>query len=135
MCIRDSPNDIRESLSEVIEDPAMLQLELDSWDLMALTGVATSATWEQLRKNLADDDCRAVLRRVETLWRELGSLSPRDRRVALIVETLRNMGEHGLMRGIYPTLLPGNASLTVTDAPTTGAQGAALEALAGDSRD
>lgn len=128
-----TPEDIRDSLSQVIEDPAMLQLELDSWDLMALTGVATSATWEQLRQNLADDHCLAALREAEMLWRELGSLSPHDCEVARIIEKMRYLGEHGLMRGIYPTLRPGNAPLTVADAPTTGAQGVALKALVGGS--
>ena len=128
-----TPEDIRDSLSQVIEDPAMLQLELDSWDLIALTGVATSATWEQLRQNLADDDCLAALRGIEILWRELGSLSPHDPGVDRIVEKLRYLGEHGLMRGIYPTLRPGNAPLTVAEIPTTGAQGVALKALVGGS--
>lgn len=129
-----TPEDIRDSLSQVIEDPAMLQLELDSWDLMALTGVATSATWEQLRQNLADDDCLAALREGETLWRELGSLSPQDGGVARIVDNLQSILPRGLMRGIYPTLRPGNAPLTVTDTPTKGAQGVALKALVGGLR-
>lgn len=128
-----TPTDIRESLGKVIEDPALRQLELDSWDLMALTSVATPATWEQLRENLRDNTCLAALREAEMLWRELGSLSPHDCGVARIVEKLRYLGEHGLMRGIYPTLRPGNAPLTVADAPTTGAQGVALKALAGGS--
>lgn len=128
-----TPEDIRDSLSKLIEDPAMLQLELDSWDLIALTGVATSATWKQLRQNLADDDCLAALREAEMLWRELSSLSPHDCGVEGIVEKLRYLGEHGLMRGIYPTLRPGKAPLTVADAPTTGAQGVALKALVGGS--
>ena len=129
-----TPEDIRDSLSQVIEDPAMLQLELDSWDLMALTGVATSATWEQLRQNLADDDCLAALREGETLWRELGSLSPQDRGVSRIVDNLQSILPRGLMRGIYPTLRPGNAPLTVADTPTKGAQSVALEALVGGLR-
>lgn len=128
-----TPEDIRDSLSQVIEDPAMLQLELDSWDLIALTGVATSATWEQLRQNLADDDCLAALRGIEIFWRELGSLSPQDRGVARIVDNLQSILPRGLMRGIYPTLRPGNAPLTVAEVPTTGAQGVALKALVGGS--
>lgn len=128
-----TPNDLRESLSRVIEDPALRQLELDSWDLMALTSVATPATWEQLRENLRDNTCLAALRKAEMLWLELGSLSPHDCGVARIVEKLRYLGEHGLMRGIYPTLRPGKAPLTVADAPTTGAQGVALKALVGGS--
>ena len=129
-----TPEDIRDFLSRVIEDPAMLQLELDSWDLMALTGVATSATWEQLRQNLADDDCLAALREGEALWREHGSLSPLDRGVARIIDNLQSILPRGLMRGIYPTLRPGNASLTVADTPTKGAQGVALETLVGGLR-
>lgn len=129
-----TPEDIRDSLRQVIEDPAMLLLELDSWDLMALTGVATSATWEQLGQNLADDDCLAALREGEALWRELGSLSPQDWGVASIVDKLQSILPRGLMRGIYPTLRPGNAPLTVADTPTKGAQSVALEALVGGLR-
>lgn len=129
-----TPNDIRKSLSRVIEDPSMLQLELDSWDLMALTSVATTATWEQLRENLRDNNCRAALREAEMLWQELGSLSPRDPGVARIIKKLRCVGEHGLMRGIYPTLRPGKAPLSVAEVPTTGAQGVVLEALVGGTR-
>ncbi|OHO66075.1 MerR family transcriptional regulator [Corynebacterium sp. HMSC036D02] len=129
-----TPEDIRDSLSQVIEDPAMLQLELDSWDLMALSGVATPATWEQLRQNLADDDCLAALREGESLWRELGSRSPQDRGVSRIVDNLQSILPRGLMRGIYPTLRPGNVPLTVADTPTKGAQSVALEALVGGLR-
>lgn len=128
-----TPEDIRDSLSQVIEDPAMLQLELDSWDLMALTSVATPATWEQLRENLRDNTCLAALREAEMLWLELGSLSPHDRGVARIIDNLQSLLPRGLMQGIYPTLRPGNTPLTVADAPTTGAQGVALKALVGGS--
>ncbi len=126
-----TPQDIRESLKVAIHDPAMLQLELDSWDLMALCGVATEGTWQQLRENLEDAECLRVLRDVESLWRELGALSPNDREVTVIVAKLQRLGERGLMRGIYPTLRPGKVLLSATDAPTTGAQGRALAALAG----
>ncbi|KHO29453.1 MerR family transcriptional regulator [Corynebacterium minutissimum] len=128
-----TPEDIRDSLSQLIEDPAILQLELDSWDLMALTSVATPATWEQLRENLRDNTCLAALPESEMLWLELGSLSPHDCGVTRVVEKLRYLGEHGLMRGIYPTLQPGKAPLAVADAPATGAQGVALKALVGGS--
>ncbi|WP_083312574.1 MerR family transcriptional regulator [Corynebacterium sp. HMSC059E07] len=126
-----TPRDIRESLKKAIHDPAMLQLELDSWDLMALCGVATEGTWQQLRENLEDAECLRVLREVESLWRKLGALSPNDREVAVVVAKLQHLGERGLMRGIYPTLRPGKVPLSATDAPTTGAQGRALAALSG----
>lgn len=132
---RGTPEDIRTVLSQLIEDPAMLHLELDSWDLMALTGVATPATWEQLRVNLRDEECLAAFREVEALWRKLGAMSARDDGVAGIVDKLRALLPQGLMRGIYPTLRPGNAPLVAADAPTSGAQGVALQALTGAAHD
>lgn len=44
-----APEDIREALRGVFIDPQALHRELDAWDLMGLTGVATAAPWKQLR--------------------------------------------------------------------------------------
>lgn len=44
-----APEDIREALRGVFIDPQARHRELDAWDLMGLTRVATAAPWKQLR--------------------------------------------------------------------------------------
>ncbi|MHA6601958.1 MerR family transcriptional regulator [Corynebacterium coyleae] len=127
-----APEDIRNSLKSAINDPSLFQIELDSWDLMGFTGVATPDTWEQLRKNLHDPTCLAATQKAETLWQELGEMKPTDPAVAMLVRRLQALAQAGLMRGIFPTLNPGDVPLALSDVPTKGAQGLALRMLAGD---
>ncbi|WP_311341825.1 MerR family transcriptional regulator [Corynebacterium riegelii] len=126
-----APEDIRQRLSAVFEDADTLQLELDSWDLMALTGVATSATWTRLRQNLGDYTCIAAAREAGRLWSELATLTSRDEKVAPIVQRLHELFPLGLMQGVLETLQPAQTGLTVGDVPTRGAQAFALESIAG----
>lgn len=127
-----TPDDIRFSLGSLIDDSSLLRIELDSWDLMALTGVATPDTWEQLRKNLQDPSCLAAARKAADLWLKLGELRPGDPSVEVIVDRLRPLAQAGLMRDIFPTLSPGDVPLASSDVPTKGAQGLVLQVLAGD---
>ena len=127
-----APEDIRQALRGVFTDPQALQRELDAWDLMALTGVATAATWDQLRTNLNAPECIKAARAAGQLWEGLGEMRPRDSHVAENVARLRELLPHGLLRGILPTLRPGDVSLGVHDVPTRGAQRVVLQALAED---
>ena len=127
-----TPKDVREALRCAFESPTTLHRELDAWDLMALTGVATDATWEQLRRNLNDPECVEVARMAAKLWERLGEMRPQDSDVAQLASRLRGLIPHGLLRGIVPTLRPGNVSLGVHDVPTEGAQRVVLQALAED---
>ena len=126
------PEDIRQALRGVFTDPQALQRELDAWDLMALTGVATAATWDQLRTNLNDPQCVEAARAAGQLWERLGEMRPRDSHVAETVARFRELLPHGLLSGILPTLRPGDVSLGVHDVPTRGAQRVVLQALAED---
>lgn len=127
-----TPEDIRTSLGSLYDDPSLLQTELDSWDLMALTGVATPETWEQLRKNLQDPSCLTAARKSAVLWQKLGEMQPTDPAVDDMIRTLQALAHAGLMRDIFPTLTPGDVPLALSDVPTKGAQGVGLRALAGD---
>lgn len=127
-----TPQDIREALRDVFESPEALHRELDAWDLMALTGVATHATWEQLRMNLADPECVEAARTAAKLWEKLGKMGPKDSDATDIASRFRDLVSHGLLRGIVPTLQPGNVPLGVHDVPAKGAQQVVLQALAED---
>lgn len=63
-----APDDVRAALSEVLVDPQVRQVEMDSWDLMALTGVATHDTWNRLRSNVRDASCIDATLEASTLW-------------------------------------------------------------------
>lgn len=127
-----TPEDIRTSLRSLYDDPSLLQTELDSWDLMALTGVATPETWEQLRKNLQDPSCLTAARKAAVFWQKLGEMQPTDPAVDDVIRTLQALAQAGLLRDIFPTLTPGDVPLALSDVPTKGAQGVALQVLAGD---
>ncbi|MCO6393687.1 MULTISPECIES: MerR family transcriptional regulator [Corynebacterium] len=125
-----APEDIRQALGGVFTDPQALQRELDAWDLMALTGVTTAATWDQLRTNLNDPECVKAARAAEKLWDDLGEMRPRDSNVAETAARFRELLPHGLLRGVLSTLQPGDVPLGVHDVPTRGAQRVVLQALA-----
>lgn len=127
-----APEDIRQALREVFTDPQALQRELDAWDLMALTGVTTATTWEQLRTNLNDPQCVEAARAAGQLWEGLGEMRPRDSQVAETATRFRELLPHGLLRGVLPTLRPGDVSLGVHDVPAKGAQRVVLQTLAED---
>ncbi|GEM_PF-2281814 len=123
------PRDISDKLADVIDDAALLQIELDSWDLMALTGVATEATWAQLRANLKDASCVEAARKSVNVWGELGAMHSRDVDVPQISATLSALFARGIMRDVLPTLRQGSVPLQVKDLPTRGAQRVVLEEL------
>ena len=126
-----APDDVRAALSEVLVDPQVRQVEMDSWDLMALTGVATHDTWNRLRSNVRDASCIGATLEASTLWNQLGEMRGDDARVPGIVDKLKALMPRGLMRGIRETLKKGNAALGVGDVPARGAQAKALIELAG----
>lgn len=126
------PRDISDKLADVIDDAALLQIELDSWDLMALTGVATEATWAQLRANLKDASCVEAARKSVNVWGELGAMHSRDVDVPQISATLSALFARGIMRDVLPTLRQGSVPLQVKDLPTRGAQRVVLEELTRD---
>lgn len=124
------PLDIRDTLADVIDDAALLQMELDSWDLMALTGVATEATWTQLRANLEDASCVEATREAAKWWGELGTMHPRDVNVQQISASFLGLLARGIMRDVFTTLRQGSVPMQVKDLPTRGAQRVVLEELA-----
>lgn len=126
------PEEIRTGLQAALGDTAHARGEIESFDLMAVAGVATAATWEQLRANLADPACVAASREYGRLWERLGGLRAGDEEVAEDVAKLRDLLPASLMRGIAPTLRAGDVPLAATDLELRGAQRAALAALAED---
>lgn len=125
-----TPKELRDKIHGVIRDEQALQRELDAWDLIAFTGLATADTWEQLRRNLDDPHCVRAEREVHQLWSLLGELRPRNNAVRSITGKLRALLPKGLLREILPTLRHGSVSLSVGDVPTRGAQLVVLKALA-----
>lgn len=97
------PDDLRARFVEVLGDTDFIRDEIESFDLMALTGVATSATWDQLRANLDDSDCVAATKEFAQEW---GSGD---------VEKLANLLPRGIMREVAGTLEPGDLPLTAAD--------------------
>lgn len=116
------PDDLRTTFVEVLGDTDITRGEIESFDLMALAGVATPATWATLRNNLADPACVAATGEFARAW-EAGDV---DKLVELV--------PRGLMRGVADTLVPGDLPLTAADTGWQAAQQTALEKLAGEFR-
>ncbi len=113
------PNDVRTQLIDVLGDTDFVRGETESFDLMALTGVATPATWDQLRANLADPACIKATEEFGRAW-ETGD-----------VDKLAELLPRGIMRNVADTLVPGEVPLTAWD---TGWPDV-VEKLAGEFRD
>ncbi|AQQ15277.1 DNA-binding transcriptional regulator CueR [Corynebacterium glaucum] len=126
------PADVRERLLEVLGDSAYARSEVDAFDLMAVAGVATPATWETLRANLSDDGCVVASRELADIWEELGRMRERDGRVGGAVDKLKALYPQTVMRGVAATLSPGDLPLEFGDLEVQGAQGVAVRALAGE---
>lgn len=125
------PDDIRAGMAELLEDPSLVRLETDALDLMGLAGVATDATWDLLRRNLADPDRRRAARELRDGWRRLGQLRADAPELDEIVARLVDSMHRGPMAGLRETLRPGDLPLTLSDVPVTGAQARALEIMSG----
>lgn len=97
------PNDLRTQFIEVLGSTDFVRGEIESFDLMALTGVATDATWDQLRTNLVDPDCVATTLEFARAWEEGDA------------DKLAELLPHGIMRGVPGTLIPGFLPLTAAD--------------------
>ncbi|GAB3697357.1 MerR family transcriptional regulator [Corynebacterium nasicanis] len=123
------PADLRSGIRELLGDTPHARMEIDAYDLMGLSGVAGTETWQVLRRNLRDPARSADTLRFRDLWEQLGDLAPAE--ADDIIAELRVL--RGLSDGILPTLTPGDAPLTVRDFPTRGAQARALSVLAGAS--
>ena len=113
------PEDVRARLLEVLGDTDFLWGEIESFDLMALTGVATPATWDQLRANLANPDCVKATDEFAVAW-EAGD-----------VDKLAELLPRGIMRDLTGTLVPGDVPLTAGDTESPEI----VEKLAGEFRD
>ena len=113
------PEDVRARLLEVLGDTDFLWGEIESFDLMALTGVATPATWDQLRANLANPDCVKATDEFAVAW------EARD------VDKLAELLPRGIMRDLTGTLVPGDVPLTAGDTESPEI----VEKLAGEFRD
>ncbi|MEJ6018621.1 MerR family transcriptional regulator [Corynebacterium sp. H113] len=124
------PSDIVETIGMLIDDPALRKQELDALSLMALTGVATAATWSTLRYNLGNQECLDTSRRLTRLWRELGMISAKDLGVQQMLTEFVELFPQGWMKGVVETLVPGDLPLTTSDVNFVGAQALIPEALA-----
>ncbi|MCZ9293046.1 MerR family transcriptional regulator [Corynebacterium meitnerae] len=113
------PNDVRTRLVDVLGDTEFVRGETESFDLMALTGVATPATWDQLRANLADPACVEATEEFALAW-EAGD-----------VDKLAELLPRGIMRDLTGTLVPGDVPLTAGDTEYPEV----AEKLAGEFRD
>ncbi|MCP1388050.1 MerR family transcriptional regulator [Corynebacterium sp. TA-R-1] len=115
------PVDVREVFLAAFGDSPYARAELEQFELMAVAGVATEATWQQLRANLTDPACVAATREFAKVW--AGEMNV-EKRKALLPQTV--------MRGVGETLKPGDLPLTPAEFGLRGEQRAALEALAGE---
>ncbi|WIM67555.1 MerR family transcriptional regulator [Corynebacterium breve] len=123
-----TPTDVREGILATFGDSDYVHGELASFDVMALTGVASQQTWDQLRLNLADPDCIAATREFIAVWEQLGDATHLTDEVA----TLQSLLPNGLLRGIFDTLSESDLPLTLNEIPLRGAQVQAFKALTGD---
>ncbi|MHA2790039.1 MerR family transcriptional regulator [Corynebacterium sp. S7] len=125
-----TPADIRESILAHFGDSQTPRADLDSLDLMAFAGVATPATWDQLRTNLADSTCLASSQSYFILWEKLAEL-PAATDISAEIDELAGLISAGFMRGVFETLRPGTLPLSRSDVPLQGAQAKAFKALTG----
>ena len=114
------PDDLRRGIVSLLGDTDYARGEIETFDLMAMTGVATPDTWEQLRANLADDQCRSATLEFAAAWGD-GDV---DKLKALLPRTV--------MRGIAETLIPGDLPIDLGDTGLDARQRATLKELADD---
>ncbi|WP_288833276.1 MerR family transcriptional regulator [uncultured Corynebacterium sp.] len=119
------PADIRHHLVELLRETDICNAQLESLELMGLTGVAAGETWKVLRRNLRDDDLRAEELRAAELWELLAETKPQE--ADAIIAELASL--RGIMQGIHDTLAPGALPISAQDVPAQGAQLRALDEL------
>lgn len=114
------PDDLRREIITLLGDTDYARGEINAFDLMAMTGITTSGTWQQLRANLADDQCRSATREFAVAWGD-GD-----------VDKLKSLLSRTIIRGINDTLIPGDLPIGPNDAGLNAQQRAVLKELADD---
>lgn len=126
------PSDIRSDIQALLGKTCFADLEINSLELMGVTGVATPQTWDVIRTNLADPAHREATLQAATLWSSLGKVSPSSPDADHLIAELKELTGQGMTAGIMPTLVPGGVPLTVNDVTEfIGAQERALKELSG----
>lgn len=119
------PDGLRDQLRALLGDNELTNTEIEAWELMAFSGVATADTWRQLRSNLNNPEHREESLQIKQLWIQLGQTSPHHS--DKLMEQWVRLKNRGIMTGIFETLQPGSINLVPTDIPTLGAQLRAIE--------
>lgn len=109
------PAHIRHALLDLLGNTAYARMEIDSLELMALSGVATSATWEVIKANLSDLTRRRESQRVGELWASLEHLSPTSPAAEKAMAELNTLSAGGVTAGLLLTLKPGDIDLHIED--------------------
>ncbi|WP_293770779.1 MerR family transcriptional regulator [uncultured Corynebacterium sp.] len=102
-------------------DKEAREREIHSWELMAVSGVATKQTWSQLQANVRDSSCVESHMRGISLWNELARYGQGEAPESLLVEWADEFSS-GLMKGIMVTLQQGSLHLEPSDMALQGAQ-------------
>ncbi|MEX3562575.1 MerR family transcriptional regulator [Corynebacterium phoceense] len=102
--------------------------EIDAWNLMSYSGVATDQTWRVLQANVHSTECVSAVRQHHQLWVQLGETEPGPKCDALAEQWFAAYSD-GVMNGIIETLTPGYLDLQPNDIAAHNGQVVALELI------
>ncbi|MFS0463272.1 MerR family transcriptional regulator [Corynebacterium striatum] len=75
-----APHELMVLMKEVLAESGLSEAEIaqevDAWNLMAYSGVATAQTWHVLKTNLNSPQCISKIQRQHQLWKRLGETEP-----------------------------------------------------------
>lgn len=103
---------IEKHLLECNFPTVLITHELESYQLMGICGVTTSATWAQLTANLKDPTVAESSRTQAQLWNKVATLSPQSDEFEQTIKQIARLLPTGLMAGLHPTLREADMPLT-----------------------
>ncbi|ART20807.1 hypothetical protein CBE89_04355 [Corynebacterium striatum] len=125
-----APHELMVLMKEVLAESGLSEAEIaqevDAWNLMAYSGVATAQTWHVLKTNLNSPQCISKIQRQHQLWKRLGETEPGPECDELAERWFKSYNE-GVMNGIFATLRPGYLELQPRDISARKGQLVALE--------
>lgn len=125
-----APHGLMVLMKEVLAESGLSEVEIaqevDAWELMAYSGVATAQTWRVLETNLSSPQCVSRIRAQHQRWKQLGETEPGPECDELAEQWFKSYNE-GVMNGVFATLRPGYLELQPRDISARKGQLVALE--------